>query len=209
MRSSVGDDAGVFAVSSMRATRCMSTTSNALWSSLLETGKFTLKISPEDLYTTQGGNGGWLFCEEATPILHTMAFYVVRSKGFNNETLNGQKMRANVQWASTFDFTGEDVTKTYVMDGPEWLIGLPRILFGTASNALAKFEEHETLKNEDDQNIAGDGLSPFGTMEVDMAGLLNAPSPLTDATELIVTMQVDRRTVVSTSQPAWCSGDTD
>ncbi|WP_437913729.1 hypothetical protein WME73_46050 [Sorangium sp. So ce302] len=183
--------------------------SEAVWSSLLSTGRFTLKITPEDLYTSEGGNGGWLQCTEAAPILHTMAFYVVRPNGYNNETLNGQMKRAAVQWASTFDFTGEDVTKTYVMDSPEWLVGSPRVLFGGAGNALAKFQEHETLKDESDQNIAGDGLSPFGTMEVDLAGLRNAPSPLDDATELVVTMQVDRRTVLSASQPTWCSGDTE
>lgn len=180
--------------------------SEALWSSLMSTGKFTLKISPEDLYAAQGGDAGWLHCTEGTPILHTMALYVTRPNAFNNEALNGLMRRAQVQWASTFDFTGEDITKRYVMDNPLWLIGSPRILFGTAGEALVKFQEHETLKDERNQNIAGDGLSPFGTMEVDMAALLSVPSPLDDATELVVTMQVDRRTVLSSSDPAWCSG---
>ncbi|WP_437576748.1 hypothetical protein [Sorangium sp. So ce887] len=183
--------------------------SEALWSTLTSTGRFTVKITPEDVYTSEGGSGGWLLCTAATPILHTMAFYLVRPSSSNNEVLNGQMKQADVHWASTFDFTGEDVTKTYVMDSPEWLIGAPRILFGAADEALAKFQEHETLKDESDQNIAGDGLSPFGTLEVDMARLRNAPSPLDDATELVVTMQVDRRTVLSASQPAWCSGDTE
>ncbi|KYF64070.1 hypothetical protein BE11_19005 [Sorangium cellulosum] len=190
--------------------RADSERSEALWSSLTSTGRFTLKITPEDLYTTEGGTGGWLFCTEATPILHTIAFYLVRPNAFNNETLNVGLKRAEVRWASTFDFTGEDVTKTYVMDAPEWLVGSPRILFGTAGDALAKFQEYETLRDEGDQHIAGDGLSPFGTMEVDMAGLRNAvPSPLADATELVVTMQLDRRTVLSASQPTWCSGDSE
>jgi hypothetical protein len=134
-----------------------------------------------------------------------MAIYLARPNAFDNDSLNGRVRRVPAAWASRFAFTGEDVTKTYTMDNPLFLVGSPRVLYGNPNEALSTFAREETLKPENNQNIAGDGLSPFGTIRADMSFLLTeTPSPLDEITELMVTMQVDRRTVLSSSDPAMC-----
>ncbi|WP_437779220.1 hypothetical protein [Sorangium sp. So ce1097] len=178
--------------------------SEAIWTGLLSTGTLSVTITPEDLYALSGGEGQ-LTCFDGTPILHTMAIYLARPNAFDNDSLNGRVRRVPAAWASRFAFTGEDVTKTYTMDNPLFLVGSPRVLYGNPNEALSTFAREETLKPENNQNIAGDGLSPFGTIRADMSFLLTeTPSPLDEITELMVTMQVDRRTVLSSSDPAVC-----
>ncbi|SEL59958.1 hypothetical protein SAMN05444354_10760 [Stigmatella aurantiaca] len=179
--------------------------SEALWNALASQGTFTLKLTPEDLYTAVGGASGLMQCNEGTPLLKTMAFFLVRPNQPSNDSLNSQMKRAHVAWADSFDFTGETVTKRYTMVNPLWLTGAPRILFGNGTQALERFELHETGKPEANQNIAGDGLSPFGAMQVDMSDFfLQAPNPLEAATELVVMVKVDKRAVLGVSQPQMC-----
>ncbi|WP_224248002.1 hypothetical protein [Hyalangium gracile] len=179
--------------------------SEALWAALASQGKFTLKLTPEDLYTAVGGASGLMQCNEGTPLLKTMAFFLVRPNQPSNDSLNSQMKRASVAWSDSFAFTGETVTKTYTMIDPLWLTGSPRILFGNGAQALERFELHETSKPEANQNITGDGLSPFGAMQVDMSDFFQqAPNPLDAATELVVMLKVDKRAVLDVSQPQVC-----
>jgi hypothetical protein len=178
-----------------------------LWAALESTGKFGLTLTPDDVYVAIGGSAGALQCIDATPVVHSMAFYFARggSEQISDE-LNQQRISSGMAFAPTFEFTQEGGIKRYFMNNPNWLVAAPRVLFGPSSKALGKFQDFEIGLPLANQKLAADGLSPFFTAQVDVSGLTQrTPSPLNEATELVVVMQIDRRTVSGMTQPAVCT----
>ncbi len=177
-----------------------------LWTTLESTGKADLSILPDDLYVAAGGAAGLLQCIESTPVIHSLALFFARpGSEESSDDLNQQFISGSLGFAPAFEFTQETGIKRYFLDNPNWLVAAPRVLFGPANKALGKFETYEVNLPPANQKLAADGLSPFFSSQIDVSLLRQRmPSPLTDATELIVVMQVDRRTVAGMSQPAAC-----
>jgi hypothetical protein len=178
-----------------------------LWSTLEATGRFDLTLTPDDVYVAAGGAAGELQCVHATPVIHSLGFYFVRPRDIDrSELLNGQSILGAVNFSPTFEFTQEGGVKRYFMNNPNWLVAAPRLLFGVSGEALRKFQDYELNLSPANQALGADGLSAFFTAQVDVSKLLQrTPSPLIDATELVVVMQVDRRTVSGMTQPAVCA----
>ncbi|MCY1047262.1 PA14 domain-containing protein [Corallococcus sp. bb12-1] len=192
--------------------------SSAVWASLLDTSNpraaFSVQLTPADFYTAPGGFAGALQCTDGTPILHRLGLYFVRSGGTSttneNTTLNGQPLRASSIFEPELTFTGPQGLKTYYVEdepveGPKWRVGQSRILFGPSADAASTFQSRELTLADNQQAAGGDGLSPFVSARFDVTGLRTNPiHPLDAASELVLVLQVDRRTVVSMPQPLAC-----
>ncbi len=178
-----------------------------LWASLEQNGTFGLTLTPDDVYVAIGGVAGALQCTHATPVIHSLGFYFARGGSAQlNDELNRQGILGSMAFAPTFEFTQETGVKRYFMNNPNWLVASPKLLFGQSGDALGKFQDYEVNLAPANQALGADGLSPFFTAQVDVSGLLQrTPSPLTDAIELVVVMQVDRRTAAGMRQPNICS----
>ncbi|WP_143101411.1 hypothetical protein [Stigmatella aurantiaca] len=183
----------------------------AVWDALLSTSapklRASIHLTPEDLYAAIGGESGTLQCTEGVPILSRLAFFFTRAGGAasQNADLNGMYLRSATSYGAALSYPGVEGIKTYFMEEPVWRVGQSRLLFGVSSAALSTFQNQELSLPEQVQTTTGDGLSPFTTVEFDVTGLRSLPvNPLDAADELVVVMQVDRRTVATLGQPSVC-----
>ena len=126
-----------------------------------------------------GGTSGRLHCTDASPVLHRLALYWVRSglNGTSNESLNGQFVKSDTVFGGEQVFPGPVGVKTYYMEDPLWRVGSNRMLFGLSDTALSSFIDKELKLAEDKQSTAGDGLSAFTTMQFDVSGFRTSVSP--------------------------------
>lgn len=184
----------------------------AVWSSLLPADptlplKFTVQITPDDLYAATGGTVGALQCTEATPVLHRLALYWVRSgaAALNNSAFNGLSLNSATEFGSALAFPSADGIKTYYMQNPLWLVGQSRELFGLTTDAFTTFQTQELNLPENQQVATGDGLSPFSTITFDVTGMRSLPgNPLATVDELVVLMELDRLTATGMPEPLVC-----
>jgi hypothetical protein len=184
----------------------------ALWESLMpqdatQPMKFSIQLTPEDLYTAIGASAGLLQCTESTPVLHRMALYFVRggAAASGNANLNSQFLRSKTRYGSSLTFPSEMGLKTYNMENPQWLVGQSRLLFGLTNEALSAFQSQELGLPEQEQTATGEGLSPFTTVTFDVTGLRGLPlNPLDSADELVVVLEVDRMAAVGMPSPLVC-----
>ncbi|MDC0714752.1 hypothetical protein POL68_40255 [Stigmatella sp. ncwal1] len=184
----------------------------ALWDSLMpqdttQPMKFSIQLTPEDLYTAIGASAGLLQCTESTPVLHRMALYFVRggSAASGNTNLNSQFLRSATRYGSSLTFPSEVGLKTYSMENPQWLVGQSRLLFGLTTEALSAFQSQELALPEQEQTATGEGLSPFTTVTFDVTGLRGLSSnPLDSADELVVLLEVDRMAAAGMPNPLVC-----
>ncbi|SEK79688.1 hypothetical protein SAMN05444354_102369 [Stigmatella aurantiaca] len=174
--------------------------SAAVWGGLLSGDpsqplRFTLQITPEDLYSVDGASTGTIQCSEATPILRRLVLFWARSGSSStpNSYYNDQYLRSATQLSPHQVFPTHDGFKTYYMEKSQWLTGQSRMLFGLTSEVFSFVQSKELSLPEAQQTSTGEGLSPFSTMTFDVTGLRNQiVNPLNAADELIVFMLVDR-----------------
>ncbi|WP_163998939.1 PA14 domain-containing protein [Pyxidicoccus caerfyrddinensis] len=188
----------------------------AVWTTLMDAtnpkAAFSVTLTPADVYAAIGAVGGALQCTDGTPILHRMGLFFVRSTSSttDNTTLNNLQLLSSSTFEPELTFTGALGNKTYFVEddktqGPLWRVGKNRLLFGLTGDALNHFNNLELSRLENQQAAGGDGLSPFVTARFDVTGLrTNNYHPLDAASELVVVMQVDRRTVTAMPQPLVC-----
>jgi hypothetical protein len=165
----------------------------AVWSTLLDPTKplkFSLQITPDDLYTATGVMAGLLQCTESTPVLHRLALYWVRSgAASSNAGLNALYLASATEFGSSLAFPSAEGIKTYYMNNPAWLVGQSRQLFGITGDAFTTFQTQELSLPENEQVSTGDGLSPFSTITFDVTGMRTLPvNPLPTVDELVVLM---------------------
>jgi hypothetical protein len=160
--------------------------SEAVWNSLLQgSGKVTVKLTPEDLYS-QGGEGGVLLCNHHMPVVKNLGVQVVRPYSSTNESDSQLGLTVPVRWEDSFTFPAKGLARNYVMLNRNFLVGAPHVLFGFDYNVLTLFGQE---LGQPFATVAGNGLSPFGTFTIDL-GHAN-PNLFNEASALVITLKVD------------------
>lgn len=170
------------------------------------------EITPDDFYSTNGGDAV-LSCNEVVPLIKTMAIYVVRPGGdTSNQTLNGIGRRFAGFGAATQSFVlpaGPRVYELarYIENGASlpslWQHFELPVRYGETEAALTTFLAAP-------RQTRPVGLSAMGVFDVDFAVLAGLPGhgafDATDpfpATEIQLIMEIDSR--ASSARPTWVS----
>ncbi|UJR83960.1 hypothetical protein [Sandaracinus amylolyticus] len=185
--------------------------SASLWSDVQSLSTGAITIRPEDIYTRFGGAGGLLACTEAVPVIQRMALFVVRPGGVTDtDDLNDERRFLTGRASVTQPFAETSGPVTYTLGNAIWQQFQVPVLYGSYTGALSTFVQRAITSGAAELPEGAVGLSPFGSMEIDFQGLTSLRDGAlgdgittqgTEATEIVLVMQIDSR---STATPlAW------
>ncbi len=146
--------------------------------------KAVFDVRPEDVY--QDHQGG-LFCFEAAPVIRSMALFAVTGSDSRNAEWNANPRRRPAYPSVTRLFSHEAAGQLWRIENPDWSAFALRILAGREDDTTTVF--NTTAASEH----AVQGLSPFGTFTVDFASSITDGSLLSQASSVLVVMDVEPR----------------
>jgi hypothetical protein len=157
----------------------------------------TFEIAPQDVYKpSDTAEVGGLFCNEATPVVRSMAIYAINNGDSGDTDWNASPLRRRqAQIKSQMTFAHEVGGRSYRIETPGWQKFSMRILTGTEGSALSTYAQYRG-----DETVA-DGLSPFNSYTVNFGAYLDEVSPLTAANAVLVLFDVEARG--ATDDLAW------
>jgi hypothetical protein len=160
--------------------------SEAVWNSILQgSGEVMITLTPDDLYSA-GGQGGVLLCNHHMPVIKNLGVQVVRPFSSTNGADSQAGLTVPVRWEDVLSYPGAGSLKHYTMLNQDFLVGAPHLLFGNDIDVLTTFAQDI---QHPFATVAGNGLSPFGTVTIGLGGV--DPSLFEEASALVVTMKVD------------------
>jgi len=157
-------------------------------------GMVSITLQPEDFYDAAVG-AARLACTKATPILSSMAVYVVRANATENGTLNNYNWSIPVIASPKMTFPLAEGPVNAEFTNASWLTGQTRVLFGAYDQAVNLFHAGPSAT----PILAG--LSPVNTFEVNVASFVGSlpfdPFQNNQAQALLVVADVDPRDVAA------------
>jgi hypothetical protein len=157
----------------------------ALWTAIQQGGQATLSILPEDLYSATGGNA-LLVCDELAPTVSSLALLldVGGSTGRDDEDL--ARIRLPVRATGRQQFPTSDGVQAFGLDPAYARLNVP-VLKADLWTYERVFASRAASRH------VGQGLSPFGTFEINFAALHDDPRLLGNVLGLSFVMEVDYR----------------
>lgn len=139
-----------------------------VWAHLLDPtlGPVSFDVEFNDLYTNSNTEiAGQLLCNRGTPIIQSMALFIVGKDIASPETWNDNEVTLEAGVSPQMRFPLLTAYDTYQHRNPSWLNPGIRVLVGPRENAIGTFRD---LKYD---LMLGSGLSPFTSVDVNAMGL--------------------------------------
>jgi hypothetical protein len=172
-------------------------TAASFWNEMKPTGsgRISLHVTPEMLYDKGLSAASVLSCNQAVPVIDSMALFVA-SGGAPEQVsaLNLAGWNAPIAIDRAMTFSAAASSLDYTFDNPAWLSGGSglRILFGGADQGGLIFNQNLARAQ------AQAGLSPFSRFDIDLRPFsATMGDTLRSAQEVVLFFQVDAQSVAT------------
>jgi hypothetical protein len=142
------------------------------------------QVLPKDVYADH--QVGRLFCNEAAPVIRSMAIYALNSGSSSNTAWNANPHRRSVKPTADVAFPIEEGQLGFRVDNPQLAGFGVRVIAGIESAVWSTFSTFAAADHD------AEGLSLFGSFTADLGNYVEA-APITTAKAVVLVFDVETR----------------